>query len=252
MRSASRSSASAAPPATAIPAHSRPISRRRSRDGKVTGVAVLSGNRNFEGRVHALVRAAYLASPALVIAHAIAGSVRIDLTREPLGHDARRQAGDARRHLASTTRRSRSLAAHRHRGVLRQGLRRRPSRPRRLAGGGGPATATAIPGSPAARSSPARRSARRSPRGSIPDVIEGLKPLAMLGDAITTDHLSPNGEIRPGTPAARWLADRQVEPEDFGTYAARRGHHAVAVRGTFANAHIRQRDDRRARPAHAG
>jgi aconitate hydratase len=205
-------------------------------DKAFTGVAVLSGNRNFEGRVHALVRAAYLASPTLVIAHAIAGSVRIDLTRQPLAHD---RAGrpvmlaDLWPSDEEIARLARIVTAdgfakvygpglHGHQGWQAIEAPRGDRYPWK-------------PGSTFLARSPIRPPQERA---SIPDVIENLKPLALLGDAITTDHLSPNGEIRPGTPAARWLADRQVKPADFGTYAARRGHHAVAVRGTFANAHI--------------
>lgn len=205
-------------------------------DGKFTGVAVLSGNRNFEGRVHALVRAAYLASPALVIAHAITGSVRVDLTREPLGTDRDGKPvmlADIWPSDAEIAKLSRVVTADAYSRVYGAGLDghdgwRGIEAPR----------GDLYPWKPG--STFLGRSPIRPPRerAGIPDVIEGLKPLAILGDAITTDHLSPNGEIRPGTPAARWLADRQVKPADFGTYAARRGHHAVAVRGTFANAHI--------------
>ncbi len=205
-------------------------------DKQFTGVAVLSGNRNFEGRVHALVRAAYLASPALVIAHAITGSVRIDLTREPLGLDAQGKPvmlADIWPSDAEIAQLTRVVTAEGYSKVYGGGL---------LGHDGW--RAIEAPGGDLYPWKPGSTFIGRSPirppqdRASIPDVIEGLKPLALLGDAITTDHLSPNGEIRPGTPAARWLADRQVKPSDFGTYAARRGHHAVAVRGTFANAHI--------------
>ena len=205
-------------------------------DKKFTGVAVLSGNRNFEGRVHASVRAAYLASPALVIAHAITGSVRIDMTKEPLANDAQGKPvmlADIWPSDAEIAQLTRVVTAEGYSKVYGPGLHghegwRAIDAPR----------GDLYPWKPG--STFLGRSPIRPPRerASIPDVIEGLKPLAMFGDAITTDHLSPNGEIRPGTPAARWLADRQVKPSDFGNYAARRGHHAVAVRGTFANAHI--------------
>ena len=203
---------------------------------KFTGVAVLSGNRNFEGRVHASVRAGYLASPALVIAHAIVGTVRSDLTRCSLGVDAQGKpvmlsdiwpADDEIARLTGivTTdafKRVYGVGLHGHDGW--QAIE--APRGERYSW---------KPGSTFLSRSPIRPP---KPRDATPDVIEGLKPLAILGDAITTDHLSPNGEIRPGTPAARWLGERQVKPSDFGTYAARRGNHAVAVRGTFANAHI--------------
>ncbi len=205
-------------------------------DKQFTGVAVLSGNRNFEGRVHALVRAAYLASPALVIAHAIAGSVRIDMTKEPLGTDAAGQPvmlADIWPSDAEISQLTRVVTAEGYSKVYGGGLHGHDGWKAIEAPHGD--LYPWKPGSTFLARSPIRPP---QPRSNIPDVIEGLKPLALFGDAITTDHLSPNGEIRPGTPAARWLADRQVKPTDFGTYAARRGHHAVAVRGTFANAHI--------------
>ncbi len=205
-------------------------------DGKFTGVAVLSGNRNFEGRVHALVRAAYLASPALVIAHAITGTVRVDLTREPLGIDRDGKPvmlADVWPSDAEIAKLSRVVTADAYSRVYGAGLDGHDGWKGIEAPRGD--LYPWKPGSTFLGRSPIRPPRERA---GIPDVIEGLKPLAILGDAITTDHLSPNGEIRPGTPAARWLADRQVKPADFGTYAARRGHHAVAVRGTFANAHI--------------
>ncbi len=206
-------------------------------DGKVVGVAVLSGNRNFEGRIHALVRAGYLASPALVIAHAIAGSVRIDLTREPLGTGPDGKPvmlADIWPSEDEIAKLARTVTAASYAKVYGAGLNGHAGWQAVEAPKG-----DRYPWKPA--STFLARSPIRAPlaAGSIPDVIEGMKALAILGDAITTDHLSPNGEILAGTPGARWLAERQVQPKDFGTYAARRGHHAVAVRGTFANAHIR-------------
>ncbi len=201
-----------------------------------TGVAVLSGNRNFAGRVHALVNAAYLASPALVIAHAIAGTVRLDLTTQPLGHDADGapiMLADIWPSDAEIASSLRNVSTEDYRRVYGTELSGHDSW-KAVEGPRGNRFPWQ-PGSTFLSRSPIRPP---NPEGSIPDVLEDLKPLAVLGDAITTDHLSPNGEIRPGTPAARWLTSRKVEPADFGTYAARRGHHAVATRGTFANAHI--------------
>ncbi len=201
-----------------------------------TGVAVLSGNRNFAGRVHPLVNAAYLASPALVIAHAITGTVRLDLTKQPLGHDADGNPimlADIWPSEAEIAASLRHVSTEDYRRVYGTGLNGHDSWKAVEAPRGD--RFPWQPGSTFLSRSPIRPP---NPEGSIPDVLEDLKPLAVLGDEITTDHLSPNGEIRPGTPAARWLTSRKVEPADFGTYAARRGHHAVATRGTFANPHI--------------
>lgn len=202
----------------------------------VTGVAVLSGNRNFEGRVHALVRAGYLASPALVMAHAIAGTVRIDLTREPLGLDKTGKTvmlADIWPSETEIASQMRVITTARYNAAYGSGL-----------DGHAGWRAVKAPSGDTYPWSPTSTFLARSPVGAPPkaastaDAMENLRPLAIFGDAITTDHLSPNGEILAGTPAARWLAERGVSPKDFGTYAARRGHHAVAVRGTFANAHI--------------
>ena len=205
-------------------------------EGKFTGVAVLSGNRNFEGRVHALVRAGYLASPALVVAHAITGTISIDLTRQPLGTGSDGKPvmladiWPADEEIAAV---ARVVTTEHFKRVYGPGLDGHDGWRAVVAPKG-----ERYPWKPASTflsRSPIRPAL---PAGSLPDRIEGLKPLAILGDAITTDHLSPNGEILPDTPAARWLAGRQVAAKDFGNYAARRGHHAVAVRGAFANAHI--------------
>lgn len=204
--------------------------------GAFTGVAVLSGNRNFEGRVHALVRAAYLGSPALVVAHAITGTVARDLAREALGLDPSGKPvmlADIWPTDAEIAEVARAVTAERYTRIYGAGLN-----------GHDGWRAVEAPAGDRYPWKPASTFLARSPisppkaRGSLGDRIDDLKPLAIFGDAITTDHLSPNGEILPETPAARWLAGRQVATKDFGTYAARRGHHAVAVRGAFANAHI--------------
>jgi aconitate hydratase len=206
-------------------------------DGSLAGVAVLSGNRNFEGRIHPLVRAAYLASPALVVAHAIAGSVRLDLTRDPLGHDPEGKPvmlSDIWPSDADIAALTRHVTTEAYRRVYGAGLHGHAGW-RQIEAPRGDRFAWR-PGSTFLARTPIRPP--QTSRSALADVIDELKPLALLGDGITTDHLSPNGQIRPGTPAARWLAGRQVAPGDLGTYAARRGHHAVAVRGTFANAHL--------------
>ena len=206
----------------------------------IAAVAVLSGNRNFEGRIHPLARASYLASPPLVVAFALAGRIDIDLTTEPIGTDRdgrpvmladiwpSRRGGRARR---AQGRQRRRLHAQ-----LRIGLRRR--RPMAHAPG---------PGGRPLRLGPRRRPTwrgRRSSTGSSgepaePADIVGARALAVLGDSVTTDHISPAGSIARTSPAGEWLVAHGVEPRDFNSYGARRGHHEVMMRGTFANIRLR-------------
>ncbi len=201
----------------------------------IQGVAVLSGNRNFEGRVHPLVRAAYLTSPALVIAYALMGSVLCDLTRDPIGVDRsgrKIMLSDVWPSDAEVAALSSVVSAEKYRGVY--------SKPLGHAGWNdiqGPA-GTLYPwpaGSTFLRPLPREELDRDGASG---DSIEDIHVLAMFGDGITTDHLSPNGAIRPGSPAADFLASEGVAPGDLGNYSARRGNHEIAVRGTFANAHL--------------
>jgi aconitate hydratase len=203
----------------------------------LTAVAVLSGNRNFEGRIHPLVRAAYLASPALVIAYALAGTVLCDLTRDPIGMDADGRPvrlSDIWPADVEIEELSACVTADQYRNVYAKDLTGH-ARWREVA-------------SPTGMHYPWRAdSTFLAPlpldefggNGAAGDVIGGMRALAIFGDGITTDHLSPNGGIRTDTPAAAYLAEHGVAPRDFGTYAARRGHYAVAIRGTFANPHLR-------------
>jgi aconitate hydratase len=197
-------------------------------------VAVLSGNRNFQGRIHPLVRAAYLASPALVVAYAIAGNVWRDLSCEPLGID---RAGrdvmladiwPSEEEIAAAVR---MVSAEQYAKVYQGSSLGHEGWPFE----GGPigphfawdASSTFLSPSPIT-----------APSASDVDVIDNIRPLAILGDGITTDALSPNGEILVGSPAANYLVERGVAPKDFGNYAARRGHFDIALRGMFANPHL--------------
>jgi aconitate hydratase len=203
----------------------------------VTAVAILSGNRNFEGRIHPLVRAAYLASPALVIAYALTGTVLCDLSRDPIGFDADGQCvmlSDIWPADADVESLSACVTADQYQNAYGKDPTGRAEW-REIA-------------SPTGMHYPWRADSTFLARlpldefggnDAASDVIDGMRALAIFGDVITTDHLSPNGEIRPDTPAAAYLAERGVASRDFGTYAARRGHYAVAVRGTFANPHLR-------------
>ena len=202
---------------------------------------MLSGNRNFEARIHPEVKANYLASPPLVVAYALAGRMDIDLADEPLGQDddgndvflhdiwptaAEVQETDRRRR--SRTRCSASTYADVFTGddqwrdaagargrALRLGRRARPTC-------AGRRTSTAC---------------RREP-GTVEDVA-GARCLVMLGDSVTTDHISPAGSIKPDSPAGRYLIEHGVERKDFNSYGSRRGNHEVMVRGTFANVRLR-------------
>ena len=203
--------------------------------------AVLSGNRNFEGRIHPLVRAAYLASPPLVVAYALAGRVDVDLTREPLGtgSDGRSvmlaelwpDPAEVRDAIAAAV--TPSLFATTYADVF-DGDERWRSLP--VPAGdryAWDASSTYIADPPFFTG----MSAEPQP----PAGIAGARVLALLGDSVTTDHISPAGSIAPWSPAGRWLQEHGVAPVDFNSYGARRGHHEVMMRGTFANIRLRNR-----------
>ena len=207
--------------------------------GDLAVAAVLSGNRNFEGRIHAQVRANYLASPPLVVAYALAGSIRRNLAAEPLGEgdDGKpvylRDIWPSNREVADTVARS----------VSREDFRQRyanvfegPPEWRQIRGSGGltydwedRSTYLALP--------PYFENMPKEP-APLHDVI-GARELAIFGDSITTDHISPAGSIKVESPAGDYLISYQVRPNEFNTYGARRGNHNVMMRGTFANIRIR-------------
>jgi aconitate hydratase len=219
--------------------NSGPLADAIARDitaNDIAAVAVLSGNRNFAGRIHPLVPAAYLASPALVVAFAIAGTVLIDLSRQPLGTGA-----DGKPVMLSdiwpTDAEIASLLSFvspdGYRKAYRGGAFGHASWSE-IATAEGPqfawrADSTFITPSPLDMPSAFEDDCEE---------IDDMRALAILGDGITTDTLSPNGAILDGTPAAQFLAARGVAPADLGNYAARRGSHEIAVRGMFANPHI--------------
>ena len=201
--------------------------------------AVLSGNRNFEGRVHPQVRANYLASPPLVVAYALAGSVTVDLTTAPLGQDADgapvylRELWPSRDEIEGTIRKSLSPDMFRHRyGDVFKG----PEEWRKV-------TVTKSvtfawdTGSTYIADPPYFADMPKEP-APLMDVKEA-RPLAVLGDNVTTDHISPAGSIEMDGPAGRYLREHQVRPLDFNSYGSRRGNHEVMMRGTFANIRIR-------------
>ncbi len=204
-------------------------------------VSVLSGNRNFEGRINGDVRMNYLASPPLVVAYALAGTMDIDLYREPLGTGSDGEPVYLRDIWPSAS----EIAA-----VLDDAVRSEM-----FAGayasvfeGGAEWAALAAAtgdryvwdgGSTYVRNPPYFDSMARHP-DPLTD-ITGARVLVALGDSVTTDHISPAGAIRPDSPAGQWLIDHGVAPKDFNSYGSRRGNHEVMVRGTFANPRLRNR-----------
>ncbi|HEY7132210.1 MAG TPA: aconitate hydratase [Candidatus Limnocylindrales bacterium] len=201
--------------------------------------AVLSGNRNFEGRIHPLARASYLASPPLVVAFALAGRVDVDLTTEPIGtgsdgrpvmlSDIWPSPDEIRRVIGTAIDPELFRATY---AVVFDGDERWKALP--------------IPEGDRYDWDPRSTyiakppffdglSAEPAPVGDI----EGARALAVLGDSITTDHISPAGSIAAWSPAGEWLQERNVSPVEFNSYGARRGHHEVMMRGTFGNIRLR-------------
>jgi len=196
--------------------------------------AVLSGNRNFEARIHPAVRANYLASPPLVVAYALVGTVNADLTSEPLGEgsdgpvflrDVWPTADEVSDALAASF--SPDLFTDEY-GRIFEGDERWRSLP--------------VPEGELYAWDPdstyVREAAFFSHDADLSDIVDA-RVLALVGDSVTTDHISPAGAFAPATPAGQWLTDHGVEPRDFNSYGARRGNHEVMVRGTFANIRLR-------------
>ena len=218
-----------------------PAVSRAIADNDLMVAAVLSGNRNFEGRVHAEVRANYLASPPLVVAYALAGRIDLDLTRDPLGHDPAghpvflKDLWPTQREVAETI--ERALDARMFRAVY-QDVYTGDAAWRSLSVPEGDLFQFE-PDSTYVRLPPYFATLRKEPDPVVP--IAGARVLALLGDSITTDHISPAGSIKPDSPAGRYLIEHGVEPRDFNSYGSRRGNHEVMVRGTFANVRLRNR-----------
>jgi aconitate hydratase len=202
-------------------------------------VSVLSGNRNFEGRIHPDVKQNFLASPPLVVAYALAGTIDIDLSSEPLGTDA--QGGDV--FLADLWPSDADVAAAVRASITPEMFDRRYS--------------SIFSGDERWRAVPTTQELtynweQKSTYVKLPPFFDGLtmtpgvvsdlidaRVLAKLGDSVTTDHISPAGNIRESSPAGKYLVDAGVSPSDFNSYGTRRGNYQVMVRGTFANIRIR-------------
>ncbi len=201
--------------------------------------AVLSGNRNFEGRIHPQVRANYLASPPLVVAYAIAGCMDIDLTTEPLGTD-RAGNGVYLKDIWPTNAEIDAAVAASVTGAL---FRERYAD---VFTGDDRWRALPVPTGERYAWDPKSEYVKRAPYfDGMPATpapvrdISGARALAVLGDSVTTDHISPAGNIARSSPAAAYLTAHGIDPVDFNSYGARRGNHEVMVRGTFANVRLR-------------
>jgi aconitate hydratase len=215
-----------------------PIAHAIEKNELVTA-AVLSGNRNFEGRIHPLARASYLASPPLVVAFALAGRVDIDLTREPLGID-----DDGKPVFLSDV----WPSPDEIRSVIHDSIDPELFKTTYASvfEGDDRWRALPIPDGDRYAWDPASTYIARPPYfdGMTMDLppstdIVDARTLALLGDSITTDHISPAGSIVPWAPAGKWLQEHGVAPLEFNSYGARRGHHEVLIRGTFGNIRLR-------------
>ena len=208
-------------------------------DYDLIAVSVLSGNRNFEGRISPDVRANYLASPPLVVAYALVGDMNVDIATQPLGRDA--EGRDV--YLRDLWPSQAEIAELVEATVTREAFQQKyasvfdgDERWRSIDTAEGetydwPATSTYVQNPPYFQD--------MDPEPGTIDDVEGARILAILGDMVTTDHISPAGSFKESTPAGHYLVERQVPPREFNSYGSRRGNHEVMMRGTFANIRIR-------------
>jgi aconitate hydratase len=209
------------------------------KDNNLVAVAVLSGNRNFEGRIHPLVRANYLASPPLVVAYALAGRMDMDLTTEPLGSDSAgkpvylREIWPTPQEIEKTVREAVTSEMYaKEYGNVFEGDAHWKSMPvpeGDLYKWDAKSTYIKLP--------PYFENMPKTP-AALAD-IHGARVLAVLGDSVTTDHISPAGSIPVDSPAGKYLMANGVKPHEFNSYGARRGNHEVMMRGTFANIRLK-------------
>ncbi len=208
-------------------------------EADLVGAAVISGNRNFEGRVHPQVRANYLASPMLVVAYALAGSVNMDLTREPVGYDR----NDVPVYLKDIWPSPKEISAAIRKAVTAASFKKRYGnvfdgdanwKKVKLVKG---QTYQWDPTSTYVKNPPFFEGMAIEPKPV--EEVKGARVLAVFGDSITTDHISPAGNIKPSSPAGIYLSERQVAQKDFNSYGSRRGNFELMERGTFANIRIR-------------
>ena len=201
-------------------------------------VAVLSGNRNFEGRIHPLVRASYLASPPLCVAYALAGRVDLDLTREPVGVTPEGAPVMLADLWPSPEEVHAAVASSVNAETYEQEYARIDEGDERWRALPSPEGAVFAwnPDSTYVQEPPFFSAGHA---GEFPDELVDARVLVKVGDSVTTDHISPAGAIRPDSPAGQYLQERGVTPLAFNSYGARRGNHEVMMRGTFANIRLR-------------
>ena len=209
------------------------------KENNLVAVAVLSGNRNFEGRIHPLVRANYLASPPLVVAYALVGRMDVDLTNEPLGNDS---AGKPV-YLHEIWPTPQEVEATVRQAVTREQYQKQYAA---VYDGDEHWKGMAVPEGDLYQWDPHSTYIKLPPyfenmakTAPPPADIHNARVLAVLGDSITTDHISPAGSIGVDTPAGKYLVASGVKPHEFNSYGARRGNHEVMARGTFANIRLK-------------
>ena len=208
-------------------------------EADLVAAAVISGNRNFEGRVHPQVRANYLASPMLVVAYALAGSVNMDLTKEPVGYDKNnepvylKEIWPSPKEIADAIRKAVKPASFKKRyGNVFDGDAN--WKKVKLVKG---QTYQWDKNSTYVQNPPYFDGMSMEPKAV--EEVTGARILALFGDSITTDHISPAGNIKPTAPGGIYLSEHKVAQKDFNSYGSRRGNHEVMERGTFANIRIR-------------
>ncbi|MEO9778355.1 MAG: aconitate hydratase AcnA [Sedimentitalea sp.] len=222
--------------------NSGPIQKELSEaisDGDLVATSVLSGNRNFEGRISPDVRANYLASPPLVVAYALAGDMNVDMVNDPLGQDkdgndvflkdiwpTSKEVADL---VAATV--TREAFQEKYADVFKGDEKWRSVETTDAETYDWPPTSTYVQNPPYFQG--------MSPEPGVISNIEGARVLALLGDMITTDHISPAGSFKEETPAGQYLISHQVPVREFNSYGSRRGNHEVMMRGTFANIRIK-------------
>jgi aconitate hydratase len=209
------------------------------KDNDLLACSVLSGNRNFEGRIHALVQMNFLASPPLVVAYALAGNMAVDLYNDPLGTDSAGEPVYLRDIWPSSQEIQDLIRANIDSGMFQQSYAG-------VFAGDDNWNSLQVPGGDIYEWAPDSTYVKHPPyfQGMTLEVdpvadISGARVLALLGDSVTTDHISPAGSIAADSPAADYLRAQGVEPKDFNSYGSRRGNHEVMMRGTFANIRLR-------------
>ncbi len=209
------------------------------KDNDLLACSVLSGNRNFEGRIHALVQMNFLASPPLVVAYALAGNMAVDLYNDPLGTDTEGEPVYLRDIWPSSQEIHDLIRANIDSGMFQDSYAG-------VFAGDANWNSLQVPGGDIYEWAPDSTYVKHPPyfQGMTLEVdpvtdITGARVLALLGDSVTTDHISPAGSIAADSPAADYLRAQGVEQKDFNSYGSRRGNHEVMMRGTFANIRLR-------------